>query len=295
MPWRLGVSGVQCEAITKAGRQCAITVNSTFQDGHGRCVSEPLRRGGRKCLLRLELFCTLPSPLWQSDFCIFWLDFETSGLDVLCDEILEVAVTDDRSNAQFATTVRPMHVPDGPPGVHGIEEDELLTSPPFHEVFPRLLLFLNSIVENSLEESDSSDGDSTDNAGRFLNLKSPSPRALLVGHNAMKFDFPMLVSECLRHNCNLFELAEFYYCDTLPILRAVGAHIADGCARLQCMARCCNSAGGERAHRALEDTVALRAVVHHCADTIGLTPAALLCPFVCSFDVNSTLLARSFV
>ena len=90
------------------------------------------------------------------------------------------------------------------------------------------------------------------------------------------------------------ELQSFYYCDTLLVLRAVGAHAADGCARLQCMARCCNS-GGERAHRALEDTVALRAVVNHCAYTLGLTPTALLCPFVCSFDVNSTLMARSFV
>ena len=295
MPWCLGVSGAQCEAITKAGRQCAVTATSAFKDSHGRCVAEPLRRGGWQCLFHLEIFCTLPSPLLQSDVCIFWLDFETSGLDVLHDEILEVALTEDSSNAQFATTVRPTFVPDGPPGVHGIEKDELLTSPPFHEVFHRMLSFLNSVVENSLEESDSSDGDSTDNADRFLNLRYPPPRVLLVGHNAMKFDFPMLVSECLRHNCNLFELESFYYCDTLPILRAVGGHVADGCARLQCLARCCNSAGGERAHRALEDTVALRAVVHHCADAIGLTPAALLCPFVCSFDVNSTLLARSFV
>ena len=52
---------------------------------------------------------------------------------------------------------------------------------------------------------------------------------------------------------------------------------------------------GGRAHRALEDTLALRAVVHHCADTLGLTPDALLCPFVCSFDVNATLVARIFM
>ena len=194
MPWCLGASA-QCEANTKAGSRCAITATSTFKDVHGRCPAEPLRRGGRKCVFHLELFCTQPSPLRQSDFCIFWLDFETSGLDVLHDEILEVALTDDRSNAQFATTVRPIHVPDGPPGVHGIEKYELLTSPPFHDVFPRMLSFLNSIVENSLEESDSSDEDSTGNADRFLNLRYPPPRVLLVGHNAMKFDFPMLVSE----------------------------------------------------------------------------------------------------
>ena len=294
MPWCLGVSA-QCEAITKAGRQCNITATSTFKDSHGRCVAEPLRCGGRKCLFHLELFCTLPSPLLQSDVRMFWLDFETSGLDVLHDEILEVALTDDRSNAQFATTVRPIFVPDGRPGVHGIEKDELLTSPPFHDVFRRMLSFLNSIVENSQELSDSSDGDTSDNGGRLLMLRDPSPSVLLIGHNAMKFDFPMLVSECLRHDCNLFELGSFYYCDTLPVLRAVGANVADGCARLQCLARSCNCAGGDRAHRALEDTLALRAVVHHCACMLGLAPAALLCPFVCRFDVEATLMARSFV
>ena len=202
MPWRLGVSA-QCEANTKAGSRCTITATSTFKDVHGRCAAEPLRRGGRKCAFHLELFCTLPMRLHQSDFCIFWLDFETSGLDVLRDEILEVALTEDNSKAQFATTVRPIHVPDGP-GVHGIEKDELLTSPYFHEVFQRLLSFLKAIVENSLEQTDSSDEDTSDNMGQLPLLKDPTPRVLLVGHNAMQFDFPMLVSECLRHNCNLF-------------------------------------------------------------------------------------------
>ena len=52
---------------------------------------------------------------------------------------------------------------------------------------------------------------------------------------------------------------------------------------------------GERAHRALEDTVVLRAVVHHCASTLCLTPAVLLCSFVCKSDVNAALAACSFV
>ena len=108
---------------------------------------------GEKCLFHLEVFRSLPSPLHHSDFCIFWLGFESSGLGVLCDEILEVALTEDS---------RPMHVPDGP-GVHGIEQDELLTSPHFHEVFPRMLTFVNAIVENSLEQADSSDEDSAEN------------------------------------------------------------------------------------------------------------------------------------
>ena len=63
-----------------------------------------------------------------------------------------------------------------------------------HEVFHRMQLFVNTIVENSLGQSDSSDADSTGNADRFLNLKYHPPRVLVVGHNAVKIDLPMLVS-----------------------------------------------------------------------------------------------------
>ena len=55
-------------------------------------------------------------------------------------------------------------------------------------------LCVNTIIENSLGQSDSSDADSTGNADMFLDLKYPPPRVLLVGHNAVKFDLPMLVS-----------------------------------------------------------------------------------------------------
>ena len=242
MLWRLNFPA-QCEAITKAGHRCAITASSAFQDMHGRCAGEQLRRGDRACAFHVELFCAQPMPLHQSDFCISWIAFKTSGLDVLSDEILEVAIIEDSSKSKFATTVRPKHIADGPPGVHGIERNELLTSPPFREVFLRMLSFVNAIVENAPEQFESSDEDFTDNADHLLILKVPSPRALLVGHNSMKFDFPVLVSEPLRRDCNVFELESVYYCDTLPALRATSAHMADGCARLQCMARCCNSGG----------------------------------------------------
>ena len=111
----------------------------------------------------------------------------------------------------------------------------------------------------------------------------------------------MFFSQCLQHNCNLFELESFYFRDTLPILRAMGGHVADGCARLQCLARCCNfflggrRREGNRAQRASEDTVVLRTVAHYCAGTLGLTSAALLCRFVCNCNVNATLVAPSFV
>ena len=101
----------------------------------------------------------------------------------------------------------------------------------------------------------------------------------------------MLVSECLRHGCNVFQLAEFYYCDNLPLARVFSAHIGNACARLQCLARCCRCGTG-RQHRALEDTVVLRSVVQHCADYSGVSVQKLLGRFARRFDAQATLAAR---
>ena len=255
-------------------------------------MAEPLRRGGPTCLLHMDLFCSVAVPSPTVGFMISFIDLETSGLDVLNDEVLELAVTEDSSGAQFASTVRPLRLPDGP-GVHGIAHEELLTSVPFGRVFGRLMEFLRNTSESALVDDGASDNSVDDS--QLPALQRPAPNILLCAHNALKFDLPMLVSECVRHDCNVFELAEFYFCDTLHVARACGATIADGCARLQCMARCCSCGGGSRAHRALEDTVALRAVMGHCAATLGLSTKALLTPFARRFDADATLLARSFL
>ena len=94
---------------------------------------------------------------------------------------------------------------------------------------------------------------------------------------------------------DVFELADFYYCDNLQVARAHGARFADGCACLQRLARSCSCCGGDRAHRALEDTVALRNVMGHFAAASGLSTTSLLTPFARRFDVHATLLARSFL
>ena len=256
-------------------------------------MAEPLRRGGLTCLLHMELFCSVAVPPPAAGFIVFFVDLETSGLDVLNDEILELAVTADVSGAQFASTVRPLRLPDGP-GVHGIAQDELLTSVPFGRVFGWMMEFLRNMGESALVDDGASDN-SADDDSQPPALQHPAPNVLLCAHNALKFDLPMLVSECLRHGCNVFELAEFYFCDTLHVARACGAKIADGCARLQCMARCCSCGGGSRAHRALEDTVALRDVMGHCAATLGISTKSLLTPFARRFDADATLLVRSFL
>ncbi len=112
----------------------------------------------------------------------------------------------------------------------------------------------------------------------------------------LKFDFPLLLAECLRHNCGLSHLAAWNYVDTLAVLKHVdGVKIADGCAKLQCLRRACGSTGTGRGHRALDDAVVLSHVVCHIAATLGVTTEALLQPFVFSLDVPSSLVSLGFL
>ena len=288
----------QCEGITRAGRRCAVTAKSNFHDATGRLVSGPLRQGSRLCLLHLELFCTehVADP---SEVIVFFLDLETSGLDVLHDEVLEIAVTAESSDAKFATTVLPTRLPDGL-GVHGIERDELLSGVPFACAFNRMVAFLQDVTMTSFLTASAMEEDIVDEVAaiglslELLEHRHHAPVALIAAHNGLKFDFPMLVSECLRHDCNLFQLQQFYFCDTLPLARAFSGLIGDACARLQCLARCC-ACGAGRQHRALEDTVVLRYVVQYCAHYSGVPVWTLLSRFAQRFDAHATLAAHRTV
>ncbi len=79
MPFRLcGASPTQCEAATRSGARCSITSTSSPRDGSQRLVSEPLRCGGRTCLLHTVHFCTPSTPASDNAVVVFYLDFETS-------------------------------------------------------------------------------------------------------------------------------------------------------------------------------------------------------------------------
>ena len=111
-----------------------------------------------------------------------------------------------------------------------------------------------------------------------------------------KFDFPLLLNECLRYNCGLNHLAAWKYVDTLEVLKQIdGVKVADGCAKLQCLRAACGHGGAGRSHRALDDAIVLGEVVRHIAATVGVTEEALLQPFVSSMDMPATLASLSFL
>ena len=172
-------------------------------DAHGRLVGESLLLGARCCRLHMQLFCAWPLRDFEDDGppLIFFLDFETTGLDILEHHIVEIGVVSSDSGACFSTVVcPPKFVVNDELPVHGIPDDELREGPPFGEAFHRLHRFCEHIVETSVvNETDDEVCDSPDHdAARPPVLRETPPGVIICAHNGTKFDFPFLCSECLR-------------------------------------------------------------------------------------------------
>ena len=118
-----------------------------MRDRNGQLVAEPLARGCAKCRLHLELLATAPVVLPSREALLVHVDLETTGLNPLEGEIVEIGAVSHRCGSCFATTVRPMHMPDdNEPTVHGIGTDELLSSPSFKDAFLRFAVFLPNLL-----------------------------------------------------------------------------------------------------------------------------------------------------
>ena len=111
----------QCNGVTKQGCRCSITSDCELKDSSGARVSDPLLHGGARCLFHTEIFTYCPCVV--TDGLVFFLDFETTGLNVLKHHIVEIAVL-SQCNAVFQTVVCPPLF-SAEPGVHGIHDDEL--------------------------------------------------------------------------------------------------------------------------------------------------------------------------
>ena len=78
-------------------------------DDRGHKVNEPLLLGARQCRLHLQLFCTLPTTV--DDYLLFYLDFETSGLDIIEHHIVEIGMLCENLEC-FQTVVCPLVFPE---------------------------------------------------------------------------------------------------------------------------------------------------------------------------------------
>ena len=81
-------------------------------------------------------------------------------------------------------------------------------------------------------------------------------------------------------------MTAWVYVDTLDVLR-VKDHTGE-CNKLQCAFRSCSGPPSLRAHRALDDCIALRSVVQHISASLGVAPFVLLRQFASRMDENAT-------
>ena len=77
----------QCKGITRRGSRCSINSAKAVIGSEGQDVAAPLRAGCEYC--RAHLPTLVAKPCQVEDALVFYLDFETSGLDIFTDHIVE--------------------------------------------------------------------------------------------------------------------------------------------------------------------------------------------------------------
>ena len=121
---------------------------------------------------------------------------------------------------------------------------------------------------------------------RLTLLPSELPTVLMAAHNGLRFDFAMLLFELVRHGMTWGALDRWLFVDTLALVQAVGVSNLGGCAKLQCLVR--GHCAGLQAHRALDDCIALRAVVQGVAESYGTGAIDLLRPLAVRVDLATS-------
>jgi DNA polymerase III epsilon subunit-like protein len=245
-------------------------------------VAAPLLAGCSRCLFHMSTFVVQSAP--TENILVTFLDLETTGLSLADDRIVEIGALALLSGAAFSTVVKPVGAQSSAASVHGIEDSELEQGPLFTEAFERLVHFLDTLSETAM----ASDGESSADELQPLKVRAEPPVICLAAHNGFRFDYPMLLCECLRNNIPWSPMMRWRYVDTLVLTRALDADVYGGCLKLQCLVRRCSSQSDLRAHRALDDSFFLRAVVVNLSQLLDSTVVDLLRPFVVSMDWQAT-------
>ena len=165
--------------------------------------------------------------------------------------------------------------------VHGITNEEIAAGPSFPTAWSRFLSWTEFLLNNAVKETEDDTEDDPEEPEIVEN-----PILLLAGHNAIKFDFPFLLCECYRNKISVSCFEHWLFVDTLQIGQAFPDH---GCLKLQCLIR--SLSGGEdlRAHRALDDCIALRRVVIALAWKAGVSLPSLMHSFAVAIDLDSSI------
>ena len=199
------------------------------------------------------------------------------------DSVVEIGLVAE-NGACFATVVRPPCVPSEPEcsnSVHGIPAAELQAGPDFATSFVRMVAFL----EHLLVSTAPCDSDSDAEPQEVKAYADPPPQLLIVAHNGIKFDFPMLASEVFRTGADYTPLQRWLFVDTLDVFKAGAAP----CVKLQCLYRELAADRSLRAHRALDDAAALLRVAVTQSERYGIGLQELFAPFIVECNLEETM------
>jgi len=277
----------QCEGLCRNGKRCSITASNDMRDGQGILVASPLLAGSARCVFHMQTFVK-KSMLKDEDCVVVFVDLETSGLSIIRDRIVEIGAF-SLDGLPFSTLVDPgLKAEDlaASTAVHGISAEEIMQAPCFATAYTRFCEYVENLADMAIIEDESSDDDEL----RTCHLRDPRPIVILAGHNSSAFDYPFLLSECLRHSCDIGVMERWCYVDSLEVVRAVGPVIGLPCNKLQCLVAETSTRGQFPAHRAMADCQALRAVVLHLSDALGIPAIRLLRMFSYSADIHASVI-----
>ena len=137
-------------------------------------------------------------------------------------------------------------------------------------------------VMNSTTKQNESDSDDNDTG---LPTLLESPCVVLVAHNGMNFDFPLLLCELLRHQIPTTIFKYWHFVDTLHVFKDLNHH---GCIKLQCLARDTHTDPGN-AHRGLDDCIALCSISHIFANKLGISMKRLFSFYLVELELESSI------
>ena len=290
---------LRCCAITRAGHRCSISSTSNCRDQRtGRLAARPLQQGSRHCLFHARPFCTVDENLAKFQSfqppVIIYLDLETTSLDALTTEIIEIGAVAHDCDAAFSSLVQPKGVLDpAASAVTGITPEELIHAPAFLLVLKRFMAF----VEHLAAPLRGAGGNRhCDGMQYMVRDGSQRPDIYLVAHNGMTFDFAVLSAQCFRDGVPLHKLEAYKYCDSLELLRAVNGGCKGvtndvgglSCLKLQCLGSGLCESLPNQAHRALDDARKLKSVITQISGKLGISVGEFVKQAAHSIDVRST-------
>ena len=282
----------RCTALTRKGTRCSVDAKSKFCDANGNLVARPLLNGASQCLFHIRPFVTR-RVLRDPPYVVLALDLETTGVDPLRDRVLELAacrVGVGMHGVSFSSTVyvdveirkeRGVEAA----AVHGIGDDDIDISPTFSCVWRRFEQFVSNLLV--VEPASDSDTEAEDYEPGPTRLLEERPKLVLIAHNGIRFDFCMLLSECMRHNVGTALLEQCLFVDSCSIVRCAAPPDLQGCSKLQCIANRCCDVHAFRAHRALDDCVALASVLEYIAAWFGVRLSDLVRHFLEQLDLSA--------